>query len=249
MVNLEYMWNCLPENFILLRGEVHIWFASLDKPVSIVESLIKTLSKEELDRARRYYFPRLRKRFIVSHGLLRCILSKYLSLEPDQLQFSHNSFGKPSLPISLGKKNLSFNMSHSGSYVLYAITLDREIGVDIEQVHENFEWESIASSFFSSLENQMLQEVPQELKYEAFFNCWTRKEAYIKARGNGFSYPLDRFAVSLISGEPVALLMDKENPTETSRWKLEDISPVSGYKAALAVQDLDMPFIRWQLLE
>src|SRR6476659_2394037 len=179
--------------------EVHLWQASLDgRPADIFESF---LSADELDRANRFHFAADRIHFIVARGLLRNLLAAYLGINCAELRFSYGAKGKPFLLLD-GQTQINFNLSHSHGRAAFAFSRGRELGVDLEFVKEDFEAELIATRFFSRSEVLALRLVPAELRNQAFFNCWTRKEAYIKARGEGLSMPLDQFDVSLKPGEP-----------------------------------------------
>jgi 4'-phosphopantetheinyl transferase len=164
--------------------------------VDRVRGLEQMLSHDEIARAERFHFERDRRRFVVGRGLLRAILGRYMGIESERLRFRYGEYGKPYLAEEYGGKALQFNVAHSQDMALYAIARDREVGVDIEYIRPFPNLMQIAEQFFSARENIALQAVPEHLKDEAFFTCWTRKEAYIKARGDGLSLPLDRFDVS-----------------------------------------------------
>jgi 4'-phosphopantetheinyl transferase len=183
------LWSLPPKMLKLESDEVHVWRASLDLEASSVQHLQPTLCTEEQQRAERFHFQKDRDRFIIARGLLRTLLSRYLGKEPRHLQFVYSQYGKPALSEAYGKDTLCFNVSHSRSLILYAVTLNRNIGVDLEYIRTDFSCEEIAEKFFSPQENSMLSTLPVEMKHKAFFNCWTRKEAYIKATGKGLSFP------------------------------------------------------------
>ena len=225
---------------------MHVWLAELEQPERAVQHLASTLSENELLRARRFYFERDRQHFIVARGLLRTILGWYLALSPARLQFTYGPRGKPSLSASCGGEQLRFNVSHSHELALYAVTRGREIGVDIEFMRSLEDADDIARHFFSAHERATLRSLPARLKYQAFYNCWTRKEAYIKAIGEGLSQPLDEFAVSLAPGEPARLLSVMGKPDEVSRWTFEALQPPAGYAAALAVEGAGWQFACWK---
>jgi 4'-phosphopantetheinyl transferase len=198
--------------------------------------LAQALSYDEAIRAGRFRFERDRRRFVVARGVLRIILGRYTGFEPSQLRFRYGERGKPYLSASFGSYTLHFNVSHSHELALYAVTRDYEVGVDLEYIRPIPDAEQIAERFFSTRENVALRAIPVDLKYEAFFTCWTRKEAYIKARGEGLSLPLDQFDVSLAPGEPARLLHTRDNPQEARRWSLVDVAPDSQYAGAVAIQ-------------
>ena len=236
MISAIPSWRPPPKFLMLGSNEVHVWRAFLDLTTPQVQGLEQTLSPEELGRAERYYFQKDRKHFIVARGLLRNILSRYLQIEPYQIRFRYGPHGKPELSGEGGWETLRFNVSHSHGLALYAITRSREIGVDVECIRSVPEAEQIAERFFSTRENAVFRALPPHEKLHAFFNCWTRKEAYIKAIGDGLSRPLDQFDVSLAPGEPARLLHIEGAPQEACHWSIQAPTPASGYIAALAVE-------------
>jgi 4'-phosphopantetheinyl transferase len=242
-------WFPLPEVLLLGDDEVHVWRATLDLETSHLNSVRQILSADEQARAGRFYFQKHCERFIITRGLLRRILGRYLQREPGQLQFGYGPYGKPYLTGEFSHSRLRFNLAHSQGLALYAITQGREVGVDIEYIRPHSAHKQIAHRFFSPWEVMALKALPSHLQQEAFFNCWTRKEAYIKARGKGLSFPLNQFSVSLTPGEPAALLHVQGDPQETSRWSLQTLDPGPGYVAALAVEGQDWQLKCWQVQE
>jgi 4'-phosphopantetheinyl transferase len=220
----------------LAPAEVHLWQAKLDD--RLADDLKRFLSADEISRADRFHFAKDRNHFIAARGLLRTLLSAYIGINSDELRFSYAEKGKPSLKETQ-QSAINFNLAHSHGMAIYAFAHDREVGVDLEYIREDLAGEKIAERFFSPREIEMLKSVPAELRKEAFFNCWTRKEAYIKARGEGLSMPLDEFDVSLGPGEPPALLLNHKEPAEVTRWTMRSIPVPSGYVAALVVEGHD----------
>jgi 4'-phosphopantetheinyl transferase len=244
-------WGLSPDQIILAEDEVHVWRASVVQPLATVQYLRSLLSEDEVARAGRFYFERDRHRFIVSHGLLRILLARYLNTpfsNVSQLRFCNNDYGKPSLDLDRQDRTLNFNISHSDELVLFAFTYVRQIGVDIEYMRPGLDYQSLAEHHFSALENQMLQALPVSVRLKAFYQCWTRKEAYIKARGKGLSIPLDVFDVSLRPDEPAVLLNSREDPLEMACWRLCALHPDPSYAAALAVEGDGWHLRCWQLL-
>ena len=235
MIAVVPSWNSPPLDLTLDLGEIHVWRVSLAQTESCLQSLQQTLSTDERTKADRFRFPKDRSQFIVSRGALRAILSRYLNISSHILRFDYNPYGKPSLIVAQGGNTLRFNLSHSRGMALIAITKNRDIGVDIEGINPNFSCLEIAEKFFSPLENSVLRSLPEHLQATAFFTCWTRKEAYIKAVGKGLSIPLNQFDVSLAPGEPAALLNVEGNPEEASKWSLIELFPSSDMVAAVAV--------------
>jgi 4'-phosphopantetheinyl transferase len=176
----------------------------MKRGVERLERLSEMLSPEERARADRFHFRRDRDRFVVRHGMLRSILGAYLHLDPRDLRFSLNQHGKPALTDTGG--GLSFSLSHSNALAVYAIGPGPRLGVDVELLRPMPAQRDVAECFFSSREVAALRSLPAPLQSVAFFTCWTRKEAYVKATGEGLTCPLDQFDVSLAPDEPAALL-------------------------------------------
>jgi 4'-phosphopantetheinyl transferase len=204
------------------------------------------LSADEIARARQFHFTKDRENFIVARGLLRLILARYLNIAPDQLRFCYNAYGKPSLASAFCGNDLRFNVSHSNDIALYAITMGREVGIDIEYMRPMASDRLVPEQFFSSREVAALRSLPMHLQETAFYTCWTRKEAYIKAVGKGLAIELDRFDVELRPGEPPVLLSVHNDPHEAARWSLQELIPAEGYVGALAVEGNDWQLKCWQ---
>ena len=234
--NQRQEWREPPPDILLAPGDVHVWRARLDQPNAVVEQFWGTLSADEQERAARFHFPGGRDSYVVGRGILRELLSRYLGMQPSEVSLTYSAHGKPALAEGCGRLALRFNLAHSGRLALYGLVLDRLIGIDIEKHRPDFAGQRIADRFFSSRESDALRALPKEQREEAFLNCWTRKEAYIKARGEGLSFPLDAFDVSLAPGEPAALLATQGDPSEAARWTMFALSAGDGYAAALAVE-------------
>lgn len=223
----------------LTHNNIHVWCSSLQQSGDVVEQLSSLLDTEERERAARFQFEHLRRAFRVARGTLRLILARYLEVEPGKLQFRYTANGKPYLSDPADPKGISFNLSHSGDLVLYAITRGRQVGVDIEQIRPVPELMNIAANTFSQEEYSQLKTVAENQKLDAFFNCWTRKEAFIKAIGEGVSFPLDQFDVSLAVGRPARLLRIRGSKEAAACWSMFGWQPAEGYVAALAVEGTD----------
>lgn len=246
MVDPVHSWRFPLPGLVFSSDHVHVWRASLEQPAARVHQLVQTLSDDERIRAERFRFDRDWRRFIVGRGVLRTILGHYLGVEPGQLQFRYGSRGKPYLAGEFGNCALQFNLAHSHELALYAFTYGREIGIDLEYIRSMPDAEQIGARFFSMRENAALGVFPRSQKLEAFFNCWTRKEAYLKATGDGLARPLDQFDVSLSPGEPARLLHVEGDVQETARWSLQALAPACGYVATLAVEGHDWHLACWQ---
>jgi 4'-phosphopantetheinyl transferase len=239
-------WRGPTDCLILGNDEVHVWRAALDRSSPQVDVLLDTLTEDEQARAGQFYFPIDRSRFIVARGMLRKILGLYLNRPARAVSFRYGPHGKPALASESADNAIHFNISHSRYMAIYAVTRGREIGVDLEFIRDGLEIEQIARRFFAEREVAMLRALPVGLQKSAFFLCWTRKEAYIKARGEGLSLPLDQFDVSLIPGEPAALLRTQGDPDEALRWSLRDLSIGPNYASALAVEGYGWCLSGWE---
>ncbi len=243
MTSTGHFWEQPPEAPVLAKDDVHVWKASLDRDPSELDSLRQTLATDEQKRAERFRLKKHHDRFIVGRGVLRTILGMYLDRHPGQFRFQYTPYGKPELSAEEGA--LSFNLSHSRGLALYAVTQEREIGVDVEFIREDVNLLGIAKRFFSAQEYSQLQALPEASQLQTFFDCWTRKEAFIKAKGEGLLLALDQFDVSIAPGEPAALLRTKWDPDEASLWSLRSLNPAPGYVAALAVEGKHWNLRNW----
>jgi 4'-phosphopantetheinyl transferase len=222
---------------LLGNSDVSIWHAWLDQPQEVVDKLLALLSPDERRKGGSFYFRKDQNQYIVGRGLLRIIIGSYLKAEPAQLRFCYNFYGKPSLAAEFNTDSVKFNLSHSHGLAVFAVARGREIGIDLEMIRNDFATMEIAERFFSPREIATLRRLSPELRTQAFFNCWTRKEAYVKARGEGLSLPLDRFDVSLLPGEPASLLSVNGDADEVLRWSFREFSLGQGYVGALAIQN------------
>lgn len=244
-------WKTPPDLLNLQPHQVDIWRIHLDLGLDSVKSFESALSADEARRASSFQFDKDRNHYIVAHFSLRDVLGRYLKAEPAKLEFSIDQYGKPAL---LGHK-LEFNLSHSGSFALVAVTQYRIIGVDVERMREGISSLVIARQYFSPAEVAEFDTVPVEQRETAFFTCWTRKEAFIKAKGLGLSLPLDSFDVSLTPNEPAILRAVRPHPQEAARWKLHSLDVAPRYAGAVAVeytdaknQDLEFRLWDWQYI-
>jgi 4'-phosphopantetheinyl transferase len=219
----------------LSGDQIHVWVASLQVASGIFAALSRTLSADELERAGRFRFERDRRRFVVARGMMRDLLGRYAQVAPATVKLSYSEFGKPALA---GPTALRFNLSHSGEMAVLAIARGREVGVDVEEFAPARADTSVAANFFSCDELRRLNALPREQRPQGFFNCWTRKEAYIKARGQGLSIALDSFDVTLRPGEPAAILRETE-AVEVGCWRLCALELGGGYVGALAAAGRD----------
>ena len=229
-------WPFPPADLFLPGDDVHIWCASLDQPDTVVEQMAQSLSTEESKRAGRFRFRQHRNQFILTHGILRKLLADYTDIEAAGITFSYGKNGKPYLPERFNQEKIRFNMSHSNGYALFGFTRNREIGVDIEHICELADMENVAKQVFSTKEMAVLRSTPAAEKKEVFFKFWTRKEAYIKGVGEGFSSPLDSIDISAATiGEPICV-QPVANPASKNLWIVQDLRPLPGFAAAFAAE-------------
>ena len=239
-------WSLPPDNFKLHNNEVHVWRSSLEQPAEKIQQLLQTLSEDERIRANKFYFERDRRRFIVGRGLLRILLGRYTNIEPHQLQFSYSSRGKPALLSTSSCNSLYFNLSHSHELVLYAVTRDRQIGIDLEQIRPMSDIEQLSKSCFCTREADLICSLPPKEQQVAFFQIWTGKEAYLKATGEGIAQ-LRQVEVCFAPGEPLKLLNIQINSQTDTRWSLQTLTPATDYLAALVVEGHDWHLDCWEL--
>jgi 4'-phosphopantetheinyl transferase len=214
--------------------DVHVWVVNLDTSDIWLRELSSTLSPDERDRADSFAFEHLRKRFSASRGLLRTFLGMYLAISPRAVEFSYGKYGKPSLA---GLDRFQFNVAHSEDMAVYAFALGCELGVDIERIRHITDTGAIARHFFSCEEAADLESVEFPKRLDSFFACWTRKEAYIKATGEGLSAPLQAFRVALRPSETPSFMHMHGNTSEAQFWSLHSLRPNDSYIGALAFRD------------
>jgi 4'-phosphopantetheinyl transferase len=243
-----WIWETPTEKPKLARNQVHVWRICLNDATPLLKPLISILSADEKNRAEKYRFIGDRNNFIAGRGVLRIILGSYLDIKPGKLRFSYGPYEKPLLVTQRGEHSLQFNISRSHGLGLCAVTQGRKLGVDLEKICPSFINQQIPEHFFSHKEAAKLRALPVSFQEKAFFNCWTRKEAFLKAKGSGLSSKLDQFEVSLAPEEPVALLDIYDDPKERDHWSLIDIDPGPGFAAALAIEGLDLDFkcFQWE---
>ena len=218
----------------LSPGEIHIWSLRLDPPPEMVERLGRPLAADEWERANRFRFDRHRRQYVVGRGALLTLEAAYTGTRPELVQFRYGDRGKPYVAHPAG--DLELNLSNSDEMALVGFVRGVEIGVDIELLKPMPDCEQISERFFSVSERDVLRALPADRKEEAFFNCWTRKEAYLKAVGTGLAAPLDSFDVTLAPGEPPRMLTLEGEAERAARWYFEHFLPAEHYIGALAIE-------------
>jgi 4'-phosphopantetheinyl transferase len=227
-------WLSPPNHLFLNNNELHIWRAIWDDSfVNSLSHFMELLSNDELNRAKKYHFERDRQKFIFWRGSFKSILSKYVNISAPNIQFNYNSYGKPSLKNVFFEKSVQFNISHSQSVAIYAFTFKDPVGIDIEYMRTDFDWQPIAQQFFTARENETLQKA--ESSTQAFYYHWTRKEAIVKALGKGLYIPLSDIDIAqeLIGSHRV----DRRYRYMCGKqcWYIFDINAQQGYCASVVV--------------
>ena len=235
-------WPAAPAELPALERTVHVWAVPLDDARVDLDGGRELLSPDERERAARFHFEQHRRRYLIAHIALHWILSRYLQIDPAQLSFELGSNGKPKLTAALASNGVEFNLSHSNEMALLAVNRIGEVGVDIEYVKPDFKFEEIAERFFTAREATALRELPSELQRQAFFKCWTCKEAFLKAKGTGLSGKLDEVEITLGAADQVQIRADVPG------WSLAELNSIDAYQAALVVAGSSIPirYYLWQ---
>jgi 4'-phosphopantetheinyl transferase len=239
MSNLN-SWATNSEQFDLEDREIHVWRAYLDCEEIVLHRYEETLAPDEKARANRFVFRQDRNRYVASRGTLRELLGRYLSRSPAEFEFDYSSKGKPFLRTEFGKRSVQFNISHSHGLALLAFVVGRNLGIDVELVRPEVPADEIAKRYFSPQEVTELRALPMSLRAEGFYLCWTRKEAYVKARGEGLHIPLESFHVSLTPGRPERL-----ESADSCRWSMQSLYPDPHYVGALVAEGQDLRLRQW----
>jgi len=213
---------------------IHVWTLRIEASDAVAANLERILAPDEKDRARRFHFATHRHSFVLTRGILRCLLGRYLNVHPAGIQFSYGSKGKPAIELAA---DIEFNTTHSANLAVFAFTVGCELGVDVEQIRPMPDMQNIADRFFCAEEAAELMSLPPSEREPAFFRCWTRKEAYIKAIGEGLSAPLDQFRVTFQPNEPARFVHVAHDRNAAQAWTLHDLRLAPDYAAALAYRD------------
>jgi 4'-phosphopantetheinyl transferase len=208
------------------------WQIPLEQPDDVVAALATVLAPEEHARAARYVFPRDRRRFVVTRACLRVLLARHAGGRAAEVAFTYGAHGKPAF---LGG-DLAFNVSHAGERALVALTRGVALGVDLEALRPLTDLRDIAARYFSAAESRTIASMPADQRELAFFLCWTRKEAFVKARGDGLSLALDRYSVTCTPGEPARVVDVDGSASEAARWSVLDLRPAAGYVGAVVMR-------------
>jgi 4'-phosphopantetheinyl transferase len=228
-------WLEAPRPTVFPAGRVDVWRVRLDEPAA-VGSEAGVLSPDEIARAGRFHFERDRIHFTRCRSALRNLLAGYLAIPATEIRFEYLASGKPQLADQQNPRALQFNVSHSAGIALIAIGSEHRLGVDIEKIRDDVDTTALAERFFSLRERAGLQALPDHLRVPGFFACWTRKEAFLKATGDGLSFPLADFSVTTHPDSDPALEEIKGNTVVREQWFLADLSAIEGYCATVALE-------------
>jgi 4'-phosphopantetheinyl transferase len=242
----DILWPLPSAQPVLGATDVHVWAAHLDVCPEALAGLAAILDEAESARATRFRFERHRNRFIAARGVLRSILGTYLDYAPDELQFEYGAKGKPALTGRFAESSLSFNVAHSEDLALVAVTHIGPIGVDVEQVRPMADADQLVARFFSPRENAQFHTLTADQKAVAFFNLWTRKEAWLKATGEGIAHSLNQVEVPFLPSEPATLLALPQCSDSSLRWALRELLPAPGFVGAVALPDLQFSICNYQ---
>jgi 4'-phosphopantetheinyl transferase len=238
-------WSVAPGRVHFAGDEIHVYRVFLDQPERRVHALKAILAPGERSRAQRFHFERDRQRYVVGRASLRMLLARYTGAQPQSLEFQYGRHGKPELAAPRQTSPLSFNLAHSERMALYAVTRRQAVGIDVERIRPLLQLARMAERYFAVEERAALRGLTVPARRVAFFTCWTRKEAYMKALGLGMSIPLDSFAVSVAPTDPARLLHITGSIEDAARWSLYALTPDSGFVATVAVPGPPMSLRYW----
>jgi 4'-phosphopantetheinyl transferase len=224
---------------VLPPGTIACWQVDLEQPEARVEALATLLSADERERAARFVFPRDRRRFTVTRACLRALLARPCGEDATAIRFAYARHGKPSLAAPAPA--VHFSVSHAADVALIALTRDQPLGVDVEAVRPLADLLGVAARFFTRAENEAITTVPATERELAFFLCWTRKEAFSKALGDGLTLALDRYRVSCRPGEPARILEIDGSAAAGAEWTVHDIWPGPGFVGAAVLRGAPRP--------
>jgi len=246
MPHCKILWPSPPPQLSLEQSAPHVWAARLDVPAAARANFASTLSPLETERAARFHFARHRDRFIAARGLLRSLLGHYLQIVPSKIEFDYGPNGKPLLPGAFAKEQLHFNLTHSEDLALIAVARGEPVGVDVERIRTLSDADELVSRFFSVRENASFQKLPESQRPAAFFNLWTRKEAWLKATGEGIAHSLSQVDVTFLPAEPARILALPDNSGPGSDWALRELIPATGFVGAVALPDVQFSILNIQ---
>lgn len=235
----------MPELVKLPRDEAHVWYVRSSEVTDpeLLARYMALLTPDEEARRARYMFERNRHEYLVTRALCRGVLSRYLGEAPESFRFTQNAYGRPELGAPAGHP-IRFNLTNTEGLIAVIVALDREVGVDVEDTERRGETVTIADRFFSPSEVAALARVPEARQRARFFDYWTLKEAYIKARGMGLSIPLDQFSFVLTRGAPIGIRFAPELPDDPATWQFAQFRPTARHLVSAAVRRSGEPDLR-----
>jgi 4'-phosphopantetheinyl transferase len=224
---------------LIQQKEVHLWYV-FDEQINdpgLLSRYQYLLNEKEIIRMNRFHFLKHRHQYLVSRALVRCVLSNYVAeVLPQEWQFSYNKYGKPFINCMSNQLPLQFNLSHTGKLIVMAVTLNNDIGVDVEYVHRKGKTISLADSYFAPVEAEHLHDLSEEKQRERFFELWTLKEAYIKACGMGLSIPLNHFSYLFPDQGKVNIVFEPERNDQPEKWQFWHICPNKSHRVSVAIK-------------
>ena len=242
---LSATWLSPPEHLSFLPNTVDVWRRIVDCSKTSLQDLWSILSQDERDRALRFKFSHHRDRYIAARGILRRTLGTYLLVEPQTLSFSLGPRGKPYLD-NQNAVFCKFNVAHSHDLALYAISQDQEVGIDVESHRKNIDYQRMIPRILTENEASQFWALPRGDQQNAFFSCWTKKEAYLKARGSGLGFPLKHITVGIPTNQATELLQVQGDSAEAARWSLKELLPGPGYSAAVVAAGSEWDVRCWE---
>ena len=220
----------------LVGTDLHVWRASLNSSSAELLYFQSLLSKEENERAARFYFERDRGRYIAGRGILRTLLGGYLGMDAHRIKIIYGPDGKPMLEDTFNKRRLQFNLSNSNDWAIYIFGWDHPVGIDLEHVRVFDAADDFAKQYFAAQETALLNSLTHDQKWDAFFKFWTAKESFLKAKGSGLTFPLNQVEISLGAGNDARIASINGDLQQAANWRLETFIPIAGYQAAIAVE-------------
>ncbi|MBF0118094.1 MAG: 4'-phosphopantetheinyl transferase superfamily protein [Desulfobacterales bacterium] len=220
---------------MIKNDEIHLWLSYPNEiqDLFLLKNYEKLMTEEERIQHKKFHFPKHRHQYLVSRALMRTILSQYTNIKPEDLSFIKNKYGKPEI-----SQDIRFNLSHTDDLIALGIVLKQDIGVDVENINRQGNFLEISDRFFSKIEVQNLNNLPLEKRLIRFFDYWTLKESYIKAKGMGLSIPLEQFSFHISENMTIQISFDKILTDNPSNWKFWLMSPSQIHKLAVAIYNL-----------
>ncbi len=239
-------WDSAPVDLQLDVNFIDVWRSRVDLPETEIRKYAKTLSQQEQERAEGFSFADKYEEYVVTRGLLRKALAHMLKQTPEAFEFEYTASKKPYLSRKYANKVISFNASHSHGQALVAVSVGRNIGIDIERIRAGVKYEKLAQRFFSEAEYTALMQCPPEQRLSAFYAIWTRKEAFVKAVGKGIAFGLSEFDVNVDPHQPPVMLATRWDPKDASKWLMATIKTEAGYMATVVTDGPEFQLRLWQ---